>query len=276
MITRINPNSSEFFNSLCRRQFYLKGFWIFLFCIIFYSSGTAEYREFQDRFSGIEFLRIKGGCYEMGDVIGDGNADERPVHGVCLKDFYLGKYEVTQEQWEKVTGTNPSVFQRSKSYPVENISWYEVQEFISKLNRISGESYRLPTEAEWEYAARSGGRKEKWAGTSIETEVNDFAWTDINSGGESHPVGQKNPNGIGLFDMTGNVWEWVADWYDQDYYQNSPSDNPQGPDYSWDKAKVIRGGSWISMPGDSRNSLRAKAIPHVRGNIGFRLAFSSP
>jgi sulfatase modifying factor 1 len=237
---------------------------------------AARVKEFKDPITGMEFVWIKGGCYDMGDIFGDGNPDEKPVHEVCVNGFYIGKHEVTQAQWEKVMGNNPSFFKRGGSYPVENVSWYEIQEYIRKLKRSINIKYRLPTEAEWEYAARSGGRKEKWPGTSKESDLDDFAWTDKNSGEQDHPVGRKKPNGLGLFDMSGNVWEWVADWYDQDYYRNSSKDNPKGPDRSWDNTRVIRGGSWISMPGDSRASLRAKAIPSVRGNLGFRLVFSPP
>lgn len=251
------------------------GIILFIFFLVFFNWAN-EKKVYIDPFLGMEFIFVKGGCYEMGDQFGDGNNDEIPVHEVCVSDFFLGKYEVTQVQWEKVMGYNPSFFKKGGSYPVENISWFEIQDFIKRLNRKMKIKYRLPTEAEWEYAARSRGKKEKWAGTNIESNLDEFAWTDRNSIGQTHPVGLKRPNSIGLFDMTGNVWEWVADWYDQDYYRNSPRNNPQGPDYSWDNTKVIRGGSWISMPGDCRNSLRAKAIPTVRGNLGFRLAFSFP
>lgn len=222
----------------------------------------------------MEFVYVKGGCYEMGDAFGVGNADEEPMHEVCVSDFYIGKYEVTQEQWGEVTGNNPAFFRRGGNYPVEYISWYDVQEFIRRVNQKTGMNYRLPTEAEWEYAARSGGKKEKWAGTSRESDLDDFAWTDKNSGEQTHPVGQKKPNGLGLFDMSGNVWEWVGDWYDQDYYKYSPRNDPKGPGYSWDNSRVLRGGSWISMPGDVRTSLRGRRIPSVKGNLGFRLAFS--
>jgi sulfatase modifying factor 1 len=245
---------------------------VYLFC-------SASHMEFNDPLTGMEFVFIKGGCYQMGDVFGQGNVDEVPVHEVCIRDFYIGKHEVTRGQWGKIMGGNPSFSKEGDRYPVENISWHEVQEFIGRLNRRNrgrNIEYRLPTEAEWEYAARSGGQKEKWAGTSRESELGDFAWTDNNSGEQTHPVGLKKPNGLGLFDMSGNVWEWVADWYDQDYYQDSTRDNPRGPDRSWDNTKVIRGGSWISMPEDSRASLRAKAIPSVRGNLGFRLVSCPP
>ena len=237
-------------------------------------AATPPSKTFRDPLTGMDFVLVKGGCYPMGDLFGEGIEDEEPVHEVCLGDFYIGRYEVTQEQWQKVMGVNPSFFNKGGKYPVENIRWYDIQEFIEKLKRTAGVAYRLPTEAEWEYAARSGGRKERWAGTSKDPKLDEFAWTDRNSQEQSHPVGQKKPNGLGLFDLSGNLWEWLADWYDPDYYKYSPRNNPQGPESSWDRSRVIRGGSWISSPEHVRASLRARAIPSVRGNLGFRLAFS--
>jgi formylglycine-generating enzyme len=236
-------------------------------------AGGGKSKEFRDPFTGMEFVLVKGGCYQMGDLFGEGIEDEEPVHEVCLRDFYIGRYEVTQEQWEKVMGENPSFFKKGGHYPVENISWYQTQEFFEKLKKTTGVDYRLPTEAEWEYAARSGGKKERWSGTSRIPELGDFAWTDLNSQEQSHPVGWKKPNGLGLFDFSGNLWEWIADWYDPDYYKHGARNDPRGPERSWDNSRVIRGGSWISRPEHVRASLRARAIPAVRGNLGFRPAF---
>jgi len=236
--------------------------------------GAAAVKMIKEPLTGMEFVLVQGGCYRMGDPSGEENVDEEPAHEVCLSDFYMGRFEVTQEQWEKVMGGNPSFFKRGGRYPVENISWYDVQEFIRRLTRGTGLAFRLPTEGEWEYAARSGGRTEKWAGTNQESDLDEYAWTDRNSGEEPHPVGQKKPNGLGLFDMSGNVWEWVADWYDPDYYKSSPRNDPQGPTRSYDHSRVIRGGSWISRAEHVRSSLRARAIPSVKGNLGFRLVVS--
>lgn len=155
-------------------------------------SGEVRNKEFKDSLTGMEFVFVAGGCYPMGDNFGNGNADEEPVHETCVSDFYIGAYEVTQGQWEKVMGNNPSRFGKGRKYPVEYLSWYEVQEFIRKLNKKTGMNYRLPTEAEWEYAARSRGKKEKWAGTSRAANLHEFAWYDKNSDGQSHPVGEKN------------------------------------------------------------------------------------
>lgn len=225
--------------------------------------------EFKYLVTGMEFVFIKGGCFEMGDTFGDGNSDEKPVHEVCVDDFYLGKYEITQRQWEKVMGRKPSSF-TGRDNPVEMVTWNEVQRFIERLNSQSTRKYRLPTEAEWEYAARSGGKKEKYAGTTQESELGQYAWYYDNPGSQTHPVGQKKPNGLGLYDMSGNVWEWCADWYDPHYYQKSPKDNPRGPGNG--EFRVLRGGSWYSLPRYVRAASRNWYGPAGRNySIGFRL-----
>jgi sulfatase modifying factor 1 len=239
------------------------------------SAARATPVAYRDPVTGMELVLIKGGCYDMGDTFGDGGVDEKPVHEVCLKDFYLGKNEVTQGQWKRVMGDNPSHFKESDENPVEKISWNDAKEFIRRLNKMSGKSYRLPTEAEWEYAARSGGKREKWAGTSNESELRDYAWFSNNSGNKTHPVRQNRPNGLGLYDMTENVWEWVSDWHDKDYYRSSPKNDPPGP--SSGQSKVFRGGSWYRGPGNVRAAYRGKNVPSIRYNsIGFRLAGSPP
>ena len=213
-----------------------------------------------DSATGIQMIFVKGGCYQMGDTFGDGDKDEKPVHNVCVSNFYIGKYEVTQGQWKKVMGSNPSSFSScGDSCPVENVSWNDVQEFIGKLNRQSGKNYRLPAEAEWEYAARSGGKSQKYSGGN---EVDDVAWYSSNSGSKTHPVGQKQPNSLGIYDMTGNVWEWCNDWYGEKYYGESPRDNPQGP--SSGSGRVIRGGSWFD------NAAYARASYRIRNNLVYR------
>lgn len=229
---------------------------------------------YRDPTTGMEFVFVKGGFFEMGDTFGDGDADEKPVHEVCVGDFWMGKYEVTQGQWQRIMGENPSYFKSGENYPIENVSWNDVQEFIRRLNQSSGKKYRLPTEAEWEYAARSGGKREKWAGTSIEGELREYAWYYVNSGRGTQPVGQKRPNGLGLYDMSGNVWEWCQDWYDENYYRNSPRNNPRGPDSG--SSKVVRGGSWYYSPWGIRASDRSWDGPSDRNDIsGFRLILSS-
>jgi sulfatase modifying factor 1 len=222
-----------------------------------------------------ELVFVKGGCFQMGDTFGVGENDEKPVHDVCVDDFYLGKYEVTQGQWKKVMGSNPSYFNYcGDDCPVEWVSWNDIQEFISKANSQSGKKYRLPTAAEWEYAASSGGKKEKWAGISDEKELDDYVLYEGNSLSKTHPVGQKKPNGLGIYDMSGNVWEWCSDWYSAKNYSELTRNNPQCPSNS--SSRVLRGGSWASLAQDSRVADRGSGLPDSRGDmIGFRVAVSS-
>jgi sulfatase modifying factor 1 len=255
-----------------RIQKLIAGGLILLFSGCAHHAQQIQAKKWHDSLTGMEFIFVKGGCFEMGDAFGDGYDIERPVHTVCVDGFWVGKYEVTQEQWEKVMGNNPSLFQNGGHYPVENVKWEDAQEFIRQLNQMTGKRYRLPTEAEWEYAARSGGKKEKWAGTSRESELGEYAWYLINADRRTHPVGQKRPNGLGLCDMSGNVWEWVQDWYDKDYYKSSPTDNPKGPG-QLTTYRVIRGGCWNDIPRNIRASSRSGAVgPRSRNPfIGFRL-----
>ena len=222
-----------------------------------------------------ELVFVKGGCFQMGDTFGGGENDEKPVHEFCVDDFYLGKYEVTQGQWKEVMGSNPSYFKDcGDDCPVEWVSWNDIQMFISKVNYQSGEKYRLPTEAEWEYAASSGGKKEKWAGTSDEKELGDYVWYEGNSLNKTHPVGQKKPNGLGIYDMSGNVWEWCSDWYREKNYSESTRNNPQLPSSS--SSRVLRGGSWGSLAQDSRVADRGRGLPGSRGDmVGFRVVVPS-
>jgi formylglycine-generating enzyme required for sulfatase activity len=163
-----------------------------------------------DPTTGMEFVAVPGGCFQMGDTFGDRESDEKPVHQVCVSDFSIGKYEVTQGQWKAVMDSNPSRFSScGDNCPVESVSWDDAQQFIRRLNKQSSTSYRLPTEAEWEYAARSGGKREKYSGGN---DVDAVAWYYGNSA-KTHSVGQKQPNGLGIFDMSGNVWEWCSDWF---------------------------------------------------------------
>ena len=216
---------------------------------------------------------VKGGCFDMGDIFDTGASDEKPVHRVCVGDFYLGKTEVTQKQWDDIIGNNPSKFQCGDC-PVERVSWNSVQEFIKKLNEKTGMNYRLPTEAEWEYAARSGGWKEQWVGTNNEEKIGEYAWYGYTAKGRTHAVGEKTPSGIGLYDMMGNVWEWCSDWYDKKYYEHSPSKDPQGP--SEGTNRVIRGGGWRSKNNGLRTTDRNDFTPTSKkfNDIGFRLARS--
>jgi sulfatase modifying factor 1 len=229
-----------------------------------------------DPIKPIEFVLIKGDCFQMGDTFGDGQGDEKPVHTVCVDDYYIGKYEVTQGQWQSVMGNNPSFFKKcGEKCPVEQVSWNDIQEFITKLNAKTGKKYRLPTEAEWEYAARSGGKKEKYAGTSSDVELGKYAWYSANSGGSVHPSGQKQPNSLGVYDMTGSVWEWCQDWYGEKYYSQGPRKNPAGPPSG--TLRILRGGAWLFEPAGIRASTRYGLTPEARGDLyGFRLSLPVP
>jgi formylglycine-generating enzyme required for sulfatase activity len=171
-------------------------------------------------------------------------SDEKPQHRVRItKPFYLGKYLVTQEQWEAVMGNNPSHFKGPKN-PVEQVSWDDCQQFLRQAQRevgVRGGKFQLPTEAQWEYACRAGSTTRYCFGDD-ESGLGEYAWYDKNSGNKTHPVGEKKPNAWGLYDMHGNVWEWCQDWYDGGYYANSPTDDPTGPGSN----RVLRGGSWFA------------------------------
>jgi formylglycine-generating enzyme required for sulfatase activity len=226
--------------------------------------------EWRDPVTGMEFVWVPEGCFQMGS--NEGGSDEKPVHEVCVDGFWMGKYEVTQGQWEKVLGNNPSHFKKGDNHPVESVSWDDVQAFINKLNARGQGGFRLPTEAEWDYACRSGGKQEQYSGGN---DVNRVAWYRENSGRKTYPVGTKAANGLGLYDMSGNVWEWVGDWYGGDYYDKSPRNNPKGPSYG--SHRVIRGGSWINVAGNCRSASRDVGAPGVRSDVlGFRLARTHP
>jgi formylglycine-generating enzyme required for sulfatase activity len=232
---------------------------------------------------GAKFVLIPAGTFMMGSP-----EDEQPfdpeneldpfnpkyetLHQVTIsKPFYLQTAPVTQRQWEVVMGNNPSHF-KGEDRPVEKVSWDVVKQYIQKLNELVGDKgYRLPTEAEWEYAAKSG-KKEIWAGTSDESSLVDYAWYRANSGNTTHPVGLKKPNDWGLYDMTGNVWEWCSDWYGEKYYSGSPRENPSGP--SRGRWHVLRGGSWDDYAQYSRAATRFGELSVGRHLYGFRIAVS--
>lgn len=235
-------------------------------------SAHADSTPNQKSAPAIATVRVKGGCFRMGDIFQAGGPDERPEHEVCLRDFSIGKYPVTQLQWEQVAGNNPSKY-RGDDLPVENVSFYEVQTFIKALREKTGKKWRLPTEAEWEYAARSGGKPQKYPGTSKVDELSDYAWTEGNSDAKIHPVGTKRPNDFGIYDMAGNVWQWVSDRYGRDYYRQSPKDNPKGDPFGVNR--VLRGGSAAKEPFFVRVSNRDYQAPeHRETYVGFRLALS--
>jgi formylglycine-generating enzyme required for sulfatase activity len=225
---------------------------------------------------GMEFLAIPAGEFWMGAADGDTDAqdDEKPLHRVIIsKPFFLGRYPVTQREWTVVMGNNPSDFKGKPNHPVENISWNDAQEFIGRLNRWEpGNRYRLPTEAEWEYACRDGTTTRYSFGDGAR-QLEKYAWYKGNAKGTTHPVGEKTPNRLGLHDMHGNVSEWVQDWYNENYYEESPVSDPSGPDTG--SHRVLRGGSWFYRARFARVSSRGRDVPGGRLSIGFRLALNS-
>ncbi|MBQ3247468.1 MAG: formylglycine-generating enzyme family protein [Alistipes sp.] len=225
-----------------------------------------------DALPQIEMVFVKGGTFTMGATPEQGKAacgDEKPAHSVTVSDFYIGKYEVSQAQWEAVMGENPSHY-KGENRPVESVSWNDIQEFIEKLNAKTGKKYRLPTEAEWEYAARGGDQSKgyKYSGSN---NIDEVAWYGDNSASRTtHIVGQKQPNELGLYDMSGNVWECCSDWYWSKYYKNALSDNPTGP--ATGSGRVLRGGGYSNYASSCRVSTRFFSGPSDRFlSCGFRL-----
>jgi len=215
---------------------------------------------------GIEMLYIPPGSFDMGSSNGD--ADDKPVHRVTIgQGFFIGKYEVTQGQWQAVMGANPSYFKGDDNLPVEQISWDDAQEFVNKLNEMNdGHKYRMPTEAEWEYACRAGTTGDYYA-----QDVDDIGWYSDNSGKKTHRVGSKQANAFGLYDMSGNVWEWCRDWH-VTTYKGAPTDGSARLSGGEQKYRVLRGGSWGNLAANLRSALRNNGTPGLRNNnIGFRL-----
>ena len=224
--------------------------------------------------NGVSFtmIKVEGGTFQMGATSEQGNdaySAEKPVHSVTLSDYYIGETEVTQELWEAVMGSNPSYFDGNLQRPVETVSWNDCQEFITKLNQLTGKNFRLPTEAEWEYAAR-GGNKSKGYKYSGSNTIDNVAWCDDdNSNSRTHDVKTKSPNELGIYDMSGNVYEWCQDWYGN--YSSGSQTNPKGP--SSGSGRVMRGGSWHYYAQICRVSYRSSHYHNFRDSIiGFRLA----
>lgn len=235
--------------------------------------------------NGVAFnmVAVDGGTFMMGATLEQENAynDEKPLHTVTVDSYYMGETEVTQELWNAVMGNNTSYFAGNNQFPVESVSYNDCLQFINSLNDIladelpDGCRFRLPTEAEWEFAARGGNASfvaHKYSGGN---EIDQVAWYDANSNSSPSEVKKKTPNKLGLYDMSGNVYEWCSDWYSADYYKNSPLKNPQGP--ASGVQHVIRGGSWDLQSKYSRISLRNYASPGARGySNGLRLALNAP
>ncbi|MBQ9295184.1 MAG: formylglycine-generating enzyme family protein [Bacteroidaceae bacterium] len=217
--------------------------------------------------NGVSFKMtpVAGGTFQMGSTTGD--SDEEPVHQVTLSNFSIGETEVTQELWQAVMVTNPSNFKGNK-LPVERVSWNDCQTFITKLNQLTGKTFRLPTEAEWEYAARGGNKSNGYTYSGSNT-IGDVAWYTSNSSSTTHAVATKAPNELGIYDMSGNVEEWCQDWYGS--YSSGSQTNPTGP--TTGSYRVIRGGSWSSYAAFCRVAYRDSYAPSdTSNNLGLRLA----
>lgn len=239
-----------------------------------YSQTPQSYVENANCGLNMKMVYVEGGTFQMGD------SDELPVHSVTLDSYYVAECEVTQAQWQKIMGT--TVYQQhdkanssramrgvGDNNPMYYVSWEEAQAFCRRLGEITGKTYILPTEAMWEYAAR-GGKHNDSSQFSGHYMVDVVGWYDSNSGGTTHPVKQKRPNKLGLYDMTGNVWEWCSDWYSSSYYSSSPQNNPTGP--SSGSNRVVRGGCWYNSASRSRVAFRGGYTPWVRDSfVGFRV-----
>ena len=240
-------------------------------------------KEFRDEITGMEFVWVPGGSFEMGDTFKEGEPRELPVHRVTLEGFYLGKYEVTQGEWLKIMDKNPSEFQMGDRYPVEDMNWNVVQQFLEKLNTASSRQYRLPSEAQWEYAAREGGRKVRF-GTGKDTigpdeanfngrEQNVESYSRIGADREETiPVESFSPNALGLYQMSGNIDEWCQDIWHNDY-TGAPADGSAWETEGVDTLRVVRGGCWYGFPRWVRATSRDWAGAGNRsGILGFRLS----
>ena len=233
---------------------------------------TPEVKTYYANGVAFQMVEVRGGTFTMGATSeqgSDAESDEKPAHNVTLRDYYIGKTEVTQALWEAVMGNNPSWF-KGENQPVEMISWNDCKEFISKLNSLTGKRFRMPTEAEWEYAARGGSKSRgyKYSGSNT---LDDVAWYSGISDYETHEVGTKSPNELGLYDMSGNVSEWCSDWYGD--YSSAFQTNPKGPDSG--ARRAIRGGGWFNFARYCRCSSRNFSGPGRRdNNLGLRLCLS--
>ena len=235
------------------------------------AATNSEIETFTVNGVAFKMVKVAGGTFQMGATSEQDDYaydDEYPVHSVTLSDYYIGQTQVTQELWEAVMGSNPSEFKGDNQCPVEKVSWEDCQEFIEKLNRLTGKNFRLPTEAEWEYAAR-GGNKSKGYKYSGSNDADAVAWYGDNSGGKTHPVATKQSNELGLYDMSGNVWEWCYDWCGG--YSSNSQTNPRGA--SSGSFRVLRGCGYGNGVRGVRVSDRFCYTPDFRDLIfGLRLA----
>lgn len=215
----------------------------------------------------IPLVYVEGGTFQMGDRRGE--PMESFVHPVSISSFYIGKYEVTQREWREIMGSNPSAFDNCPECPVEKVSYDEATIFLKRLSEKTGKHYRLPTEAEWEYAAR-GGNKSMGYPYAGGNNTGSIGWYDKNAKKSTHPAGKKQPNELGIYDMSGNIYEWCSDWFKDRYYKSSPRDNPKGPPYG--DARVIRGGSWKFNVKELKVTNRKFVRPSSKYNdVGLRV-----
>lgn len=230
------------------------------------ADDNAEVKEYTVGGATFKMIRVEAGTFRMGSTSGDD--DEQPVHSVTIsKDYYIGETEVTQELWTAVMGTNPSYFTSDSQLPVELVSWNDCQTFITKLNSLTGATFRLPTEAEWEFAARGGNKSQGYTYSGSNT-IGNVAWYTDNSSSKTHVVKTKSPNELGIYDMNGNVWEWCQDWYGS--YSSAAVTDPQGA--SSGSYRVFRGGSWLSNATDCDCTYRLCNAPtYARNHLGLRL-----
>ncbi len=232
---------------------------------------TSQNRTFT--VNGVKFtmVYVEGGSFVMGATSEQGSdaySNEKPAHRVTVSSYYMGQTEVTQALWQAVMGTNPSKY-KGTTNPVDNVSWNDCQTFIRKLNSLTGKTFRLPTEAEWEFAAR-GGKKSKAYKYSGGNNLGNVAWYGDNSGAKPHPVATKQANELGIYDMSGNVWEWCQDWYSGNYYSSSAQTDPIGPNSGSDR--VLRGGCWLNGAVSCRVLYRNGNTPDFRYYLlGLRL-----
>ncbi len=261
-----------------------------VFLLLVYAVAAHAEPPYVDPSTGMEFIFIKGGCFQMGDSVGDGDPNERPVHDICVSDFYLGQYEVTNSQFKKFrpqhnSGESQKISLDEQNQPVVNVSWEDAVAFAQWLSQKSGQTYRFPTEAEWEYAARAGSNQSRFWGNNpneacmyanvadLKAKEQREKWTvfSCNDGyAVSAPVGSFKPNGYGLYDMLGNVWEWCEDVYNSEAYNKLPKDNPlYGGSGEY---QVMRGGGWSNGPLGIRSSHRVGLSPDFgHHSLGFRL-----
>ena len=237
------------------------------------SNAVEKPKDFVVTVKGVSFkmIYVEGGTFMMGATQEQGDEahdDEKPAHSVTLSDYFIGETEVTQELWQAVMRKNPSKF-KGPRLPVEQVSWRDCQTFVRRLNALTGKKFRLPTEAEWEYAARGGQKSQGYMYAGSNT-LGDVAWHDGGIKGGTHEVATKSPNELGIYDMSGNVYEWCKDWYGENYYSKSPKDNPQGP--SKGSERLNRGGSWVDFAWLCRVSNRDCFTPN-KGSffLGLRL-----